>query len=126
MDRLREHYVLMAHFAQLDANNIVVQVVVVHNNDAPTEQAGIDFLHGLFGPNQTWVQCSYNATMRKNYPGPGYIYDEGRDAFIAPRPYPSWALDESTCRWQPPVPMPETDGLWIWDEAEQQWVERAP
>lgn len=110
----------MAHFAELDANNTVLQVVVVHNNDAPTEQAGIAFLHGLFGEGRTWVQCSYNATIRGRYPGPGYTYNEQADVFVAPQPFPSWTLD-ADYDWQPPTPMPEGTE-WMWDENQLQWV----
>lgn len=111
----------MAHFAQIDNDNIVLQVVVVHNNDAPTEQAGIAFLHGLFGPEKTWVQCSYNATIRGRYPGVGYTYNAQADVFVAPRPYLSWSLDMNYS-WQPPIPMPD-QGEWMWDEGTLAWVE---
>lgn len=110
----------MAHFAELDANNIVQQVVVVHNNDAPTEQAGIAFLHGLFGPDKRWVQCSYSATIRGRYPGPGYTYDQQANVFIAPRPFPSWDLNADH-DWIPSVAMPG-EGEWQWDEGQLAWV----
>lgn len=113
----------MAHFAQLNADNIVLQVVVVHNNDAPNEQAGIAFLHELFGSEKTWVQCSYNATIRGRYPGPGYTYDFQSDVFIAPQPFQSWTLD-GNYDWQPPTLMPGT-GEWMWDEETLAWVEAA-
>ena len=99
----------MAHFAKLNSENGVEQVVAVHNNDAPNEASGIAFLNSLFGAG-TWVQTSYNGNIRKNYAGIGYTYDLGRDAFIAPQPYPSWTLVEETCLWSAPVPMP-TDGI---------------
>ena len=108
----------MAHFAQIDANNIVVRVVVVHNNDAPDEATGIAFLHGLFGEDKTWLQCSYNNNIRKQYPGPGYSYNGA--VFIAPQPYPSWTLDANH-DWQPPTSMP-VDGEWLWDENQTQWI----
>ena len=111
----------MAHWAELDENNIVVRVTVGDNNE-PDEgyQWLIDNLGG------TWVKTSYNAAtngFRKNYANIGYTYDEGRDAFIAPKPYPSWLLDEATCQWQAPTPMP-TDGKdYTWNEATTSWVE---
>ena len=115
----------MAHFAKLDLNNIVTQVVVVNNdilleNGAESEQKGINFLEELFeeGP---WKQTSYNGTIRKNYAGVGYKYDVTRDAFIPPKPYASWILNETTCQWEAPVAHPN-DALYNWDEANQQWV----
>jgi hypothetical protein len=121
MDWIREYHILMAHFAKLNSENVVDQVVVVHNNDAPDEAAGIAFLNSLFG-DATWVQTSYNGNIRKNYAGLGYVYDSGRDAFIAPQPFPSWVMIEETCRWEAPTPMP-TDGIYHWDEATISWVE---
>jgi hypothetical protein len=112
----------MAHFAQLNSDNVVLQVLAIHNNDAPDEATGIAFLNNLFG-NATWVQTSYNNNIRKNYAGVGYTYDSSRDAFIPPQPYPSWVLNESTCLWGAPVPMP-TDGLYGWDESTTSWVKQ--
>jgi hypothetical protein len=120
MDWIREYHILMAHFAKLNSENGVEQVVAVHNNDAPNEASGIAFLNSLFGAG-TWVQTSYNGNIRKNYAGIGYTYDLGRDAFIAPQPYPSWTLVEETCLWSAPVPMP-TDGIYSWDEETTSWV----
>lgn len=115
----------MAHFAQLDENNIVTQVIVVANaelidNGLESEAKGIAFCQSLFGGE--WKQTSFNGNIRKNYAGLGYTYDAGRDAFIAPQPYPSWVLDEATCQWQPPVPMPTDDKMYSWDEASQTWI----
>lgn len=110
----------MAHFAKLNSENVVDQVVVVHNNDAPDEASGIAFLNNLFG-DANWVQTSYNGNIRKNYAGVGYAYDLGRDAFIAPQPFPSWTLVEETCQWSAPVPVP-TDGMYSWDESTTSWV----
>lgn len=115
----------MAHFAKLDLNNIVTQVVVVNNdilleNGVESEQKGIDFLEELFEEG-TWKQTSYNGTIRKNYAGVGYKYDVTRDAFIPPKPYASWTINETTCQWEAPVAHP-TDALYNWDEANQQWV----
>lgn len=110
----------MAHFAKINSENVVDQVVAVHNNDAPDEASGIAFLNTLFGDG-TWVQTSYNNNIRKNYAGVGYIYDSQRDAFIPPQPFPSWLLSEETCQWSAPVAMP-TDGFYDWDEATTSWV----
>ena len=116
----------MAHFVRLDENSIVVQGIVVHNNElidngVESEAKGIAFCQSLF-PDTTWVQTSYNGNIRKNYAGIGYTYDEQRDAFIPPQPYPSWLLNEATCLWEAPVPMPE-DGKWYtWDEATTSWA----
>ncbi len=112
----------MAHFAQLNSKNVVDQVVVVHNNDAPDEASGIAFLNTLFN-DANWVQTSYNGNIRKNYAGIGYTYDTQRDAFISPQPYPSWALIEDTCLWAAPTPMPINDKFYFWDEATLSWVE---
>lgn len=116
----------MAHFAKLDSNNIVTQVVVVDNSvllkadGTESELKGKQFLNSLFG-TATWKQTSYNGTIRKNYAGVGYKYDATRDAFIPPQPFASWTLNETTCTWESPVPMP-TDGIYNWDDANQQWV----
>lgn len=117
----------MAHFAQLDDQNKVVQVIVVHNNElldngVESEAKGIEFCKSLF-PNTRWAQTSYNGNKRKNYAGIGFLYDPIRDAFIPPKPFPSWVLDESTCRWQAPVAYPDDGKRYVWDEASQQWVE---
>lgn len=116
----------MAHFAQLDENNVVTQVIVVHNNElmdngVESEAKGITFCQSLF-PGTNWKQTSYNGNMRKNYAGVGYTYDAQRDAFIAPQPYPSWTLDEATCRWNPPVPYPNDGQVYAWDEATTSWI----
>ena len=111
----------MAHFAQLDNNGTVLQVAVVHNNDAPDETAGAAFIAGLLGG--AWKQTSYNGNIRKNYAGIGYTYDAARDAFIAPQPFPSWVLSEQTCQWEAPVPMPIDGKLYQWDEDAKAWVE---
>ena len=95
----------MAHFAELDDNNIVIRVLVTDNN-APNE--GYDWLVDNLGG--TWIQTSYNATIRFNYAGIGFTYDSELDAFIAPQPYESWVLVEETCQWEAPVPYPD-DGL---------------
>lgn len=106
----------MAHWAELDENNIVLRVTVGSNDD-PDEGYGwlIENLGGR------WVQTSYNHNFRKQYAGIGYTYDEQADVFVAPQPFPSWSLDGNH-DWQPPVPMPE-DGYWQWDEGSLSWVE---
>lgn len=99
----------MAHFAELDSNNLVLRVLVVDNmmikdeQGNEQEQLGIDFLKSLFGQETVWVQTSYNGNFRKNYAGFGYVYDQTRDAFIAPQPEgEGWILDEETCTWRNP------------------------
>lgn len=116
----------MAHFAQLDNQNTVLQVIVIHNNElldngVESEAKGIAFCQSLF-PNTRWAQTSYNGNKRKNYAGVGFLYDPIRDAFIPPKPYPSWVLDEATCRWEAPVPYPTDGERHVWDEATQTWV----
>ena len=96
----------MAHFAQLDDSNIVTQVIVVHNNElldngVESEQKGIDFCVNLLGGR--WIQTSYNGSIRKNYAGVGYTYDQSRDAFIPPKPADGWVLNETTCQWYLPT-----------------------
>ena len=98
----------MAHFAKLGTGNIVERVEVVSNDIATTEQAGADFLNNLYKTRDVWKQTSYNSTIRKNFAGIGFTYDQTRDAFIPPKPYNSWVLVEETCRWKAPVDYPET------------------
>ena len=107
----------MAHFARIE-NNIVTEVLVVHND---LEHRGADFLANDLGLGGTWIQTSYNNNIRKQYAGIGYSYDPVADVFIAPQPYPSWSLDENY-DWQPPTPRPQGD-LWRWNEATLTWVE---
>jgi hypothetical protein len=106
----------MSHFAELDQNNIVIRVLVGDNN-MPNE--GYDwFVENLGG---TWVQTSYNANFRKNYAGIGFTYDSERDAFIPPKPFESWILDEDTCFWKSPTPCPTEGFTYSWNEAELAW-----
>lgn len=119
----------MAHFAQLDENNVVTQVIVVHNNElmengVEVEAKGITFCQSLF-PGTSWRQTSYNGNIRKNYAGIGFTYDAQRDAFIAPQPFPSWLLNEGTCQWEAPVPYPTDGKTYRWDEPTLSWVEVA-
>lgn len=119
----------MAHFAQLDENNVVLQVIVVHNNDCldengnESEAVGAAFCKSLLGEITRWKQTSYNGNMRKNYAGIGYQYDPIRDAFIPPKPYPSWVLVEETCNWTAPTAYPTDGKPYYWDEATTSWVE---
>jgi len=122
----------MAHFAQLDENNIVLEVVVISNADIDnlpfpeSEPVGIQFLNSWSGQVLIWKQTSYNGNFRKNYAGIGYSYNLEKDAFIAPQPYPSWLLNENTCQWYPPVPAPKFDiqnpVYYQWDESTLSWV----
>ena len=113
----------MAHFAQIDENNIVINVLVIEQDMVDT---------GLFGEPSKWIQTSYNTyggvhalggtPFRKNYAGIGYTYDVSRDAFIPPKPYVSWVLNEDTCLWEAPVPMPTDGKMYRWNEATVSWV----
>ena len=113
----------MAHFAKLGIGNIILTVEVVSNDIATTEQAGVDFLNTLYNTRDVWKQTSYNGNIRKNYAGIDYFYDQVRDAFIAPQPYPSWTLDENTCLWEAPVAYPDDDKEYYWDESTTNWKE---
>ena len=117
----------MAHFAALDEQDKVLQVIVIADADTSDsdgneiESIGVSFCQRLFGDNTRWVQTSYNGKIRKNYAGIGFTYDSARDAFIPPKPYPSWNLDEQTCQWQPPTPMPNDGKIYVWDEPTTSW-----
>ena len=111
----------MAHFAKLGAGNIVERVEVVSNDIATTEQAGVDFLNNLYNTRDVWKQTSYNHNIRKNFAGPGFTYDQTRDAFIEPKPYESWVLNEDTCRWEAPVVKPDDGQNYRWNETNKQW-----
>jgi len=129
----------MAHFAHLDSNNIVISVEVVNNvvitdgDGNEQEQLGIDFLTQLHNSDGRYKQTSYNTEsgehflggtpFRKNYAGKSYTYDSVRDAFIPSQPYPSWTLNESTCRWDAPVTIPDNDTPYTWDEETTNWKE---
>jgi hypothetical protein len=119
----------MAHYARLDEINKVIRVHVL-NNDVITdsegkeqEQVGVDFLTNHNGGVGWYKQTSYNGNFRKNYAGVGYTYDQARDAFIPPQPYPSWTLNEDTCLWDAPTPRPEDGKRYSWDEATTSWKE---
>jgi hypothetical protein len=117
----------MAHFAQLNENNVVIQVIVVDNlilineDGIEIEELGIKFCHNLFGSQTNWIQTSYNGTFRFNYAGIGYLYDSEKDAFIPPKPFASWVLEESICQWVAPSGRPD-DGYWVWDENSLSWI----
>ena len=117
----------MAHFAEIDDNNVVLRVIVVANKDTAdangneVDSIGVAFCQRLLGGN--WKQTSYNGNIRKNYAGVGYTYDAGIDAFVPPKPYPSWVLNSNTAQWEAPVPRPQDGKMYSWDEATQSWVE---
>ena len=111
----------MAHFAKIDDNNIVKKVEVVSNDIATSEQAGVDFLNKLYGTEDVWKQTSYNKTTRKNFAGIGMTYDETRDAFISPKPFNSWVLNETTCLWEAPVAYPDDGKRYSWNEENERW-----
>jgi hypothetical protein len=123
----------MAYFAKIGAGNIVETVSVVSNDVALTEQAGIDFLNDLYNTNDVWKQTSYNTfggvhslggtPLRKNYAGIGYTYDASKDAFIPPKPFPSWTLTEATCQWDAPVAHPDDGKIYEWNESTTAWDE---
>jgi len=118
----------MAHFAQLDEHNLVLQVIVVNNETIEnlsfpqSEPVGIAFCQSLFGADTIWKQTSYNNNFRVRYAGIDYIYDATLDAFIPPKPYPSWLLNTATCNWDPPIPYPNDGKRYTWDEATESWV----
>lgn len=104
----------MSHFAKIDSNNIVTQVIVAEQ----------DFINsGAVGDSFLWIQTSYNNNFRKNFAGIGYTYDKTRDAFIPPQPFPSWTLNEETCLWECPVAYPDDGNMYVWNEIDQQWDE---
>lgn len=115
----------MAHFAKLDSNNIVTEVLVVNNavlltaDNTESEINGKQFLNATFGPAK-WVQTSYNGNFRKQYAGIGYFYHEENDIFVAPQPFDSWSLDENF-DWQPPTPYPTGGEQYIWNEETLTW-----
>jgi hypothetical protein len=117
----------MAHFAELNNQGIVLRVIVVDNNKIEDENGdelesiGIQFCRSLFGEETNWIQTSYNGNIRKNYAAIGDTYDISRDAFISPKPYDSWILNEETCVWEAPIPYPEDGNLYDWNEDEIQW-----
>ena len=123
----------MAHFSKLGTGNIVERVEVVSNDIATDEQTGVDFLNNLYGTRDTWKQTSYNTKggvhllegtpFRKNYACIGGTYDQTKDAFIPPKDFDSWTLNETTCLWEPPVAYPSDGKDYEWDESSTSWKE---
>jgi hypothetical protein len=121
----------MAYFAKLGTGNIVETVISINNavitdaNGVEQEQLGVDFINKLYNTRDVWKQTSYNKTFRKNYAGIGYSYDQQRDAFIEPKPYNSWILNEDTCNWEAPVIKPTTvledNQYYSWNESIINW-----
>jgi len=129
----------MSHFAKLDENNIVVFVTAGRQEDNGREaelsaqtgdvykQTSYNTRGGIhYDPNTNTPSADQSKAMRKNYAGIGYTYDYVRDAFIPPKPFPSWVLNEQTCLWESPTPMPNDGKMYIWDENTQSWVEYSP
>jgi hypothetical protein len=118
----------MAHFAEIDENNIVIRVLVVPDDE---EHRGHDFLANDLNLGGIWLKTSYNTVMgehlfgktpyRKNYAGIGFTYDVDRDAFIPPKPFPSWVLDENACIWEAPIPRPNNYDYYVWNEELLEW-----
>jgi len=117
----------MAHFAELNQDNIVQRVIVVNNevitnnNNEEEESLGIDFCKSLFGNETSWAQTSYNGSFRKRFAAKGYTFDITRNAFIPPKPFESWVLNENTCSWEAPVSKPNDGQEYKWNEETQQW-----
>ena len=131
----------MAHFAEIDDNNIVKQIIVISNSDTAdadgneVEAIGIAFCKALFGSDTNWVQTSYNHNLRFRYAAPGMKYDSTNDVFYKQQPYPSWILNTSTWEWESPVPEPDDAGFddeenptkyvqYTWDEETLSWTNR--
>lgn len=128
----------MAHFAKLDNNNKVIAVhcvvndVIKDTNGIEQEQLGIDFLKSIHGQDTNWKKTSYNThngihnsggiPFRKNYAGINYIYDQNKDAFIPPKPFNSWILNEQTCNWEAPIAKPDNENMYYWNEETQNWI----
>jgi hypothetical protein len=124
----------MAYFAKLGTGNIVENVISINNvvitdsNGVEQEQLGVDFINKLYNTRDVWKQTSYNNNIRKNYAGIGYQYDQTRDAFIPPKPFNSWILNEDTCRWEAPVAKPtltqeqiDNNNYYNWNETIKNW-----
>jgi hypothetical protein len=117
----------MAHFAELNSENVVLRVIVISDTDCPdpapdNEAAGQAFIADVLGLAGEWKQTSYNGNFRGRYASAGYTYDESRDAFIPPQPFPSWTLDEATFQWAAPVPYPDDGEPYVWDENLLNWT----
>lgn len=122
----------MAHFAKLDSNNVVEQVIVVNNavlldsEGNESEQLGIDFCKSLYGQDTTWIQTSYNGNIRFRYAGVGMTYDSANNVFITEQPFPSWTLNETTWDWVAPVEYPTDNKTYSWNEDNQTWDVSTP
>jgi hypothetical protein len=110
----------MAHYAFLNENNIVTEVIVGIDETELIEGLDPETWYGNFR-GQVCKRTSYNNNIRKNYASVGYTYDESRDAFIPTKPFNSWSLNEDTCRWEPPIPYPQDENYYIWSEENQNW-----
>ena len=111
----------MAHYAFLDSDNIVIEVIVGVDETELIEGKDPETWYAEFR-GQVCKRTSYNGNIRKNYAGLGFYFDEGRDAFIPPKPYPSWLLNEDTCQWEAPIPYPDDDLMYQWDEEQGDWT----
>jgi hypothetical protein len=117
----------MAHFAKLGTGNIIEKVISINNNiitdsnGIEQEQLGVDFINKLYNTRDVWKQTSYNNNIRKNFAGIGYSYDQQRDAFIPPKLFNSWILNEDTCRWEAPVAYPQDENRYTWNESTLTW-----
>jgi hypothetical protein len=126
-DLINKEDTTLAHFACLDENNVVTQVIVVSNEDTSdvngneVEEIGVAFCKKLLGADTNWKQTSYNNNMRVRYAGIGYSYNAELDAFIPPQPFASWVLDDATADWKSPVPRPDEENIYIWNENTQSW-----
>lgn len=110
----------MSYWAEINDDNLVIRVLRGDNDD-PAGDEGYQWLLDNLGG--TWVKTSYNATIRKKFAGLGDTYDEARDAFIAPKPFDSWILNEDSCQWESPTPIPDTENVYHWDETTQEWIQ---
>ena len=117
----------MAYFAKLGVGNIVEKVISINNsvitdsNGVEQEKLGVDFINNLYNTRDVWKQTSYNNNFRKNYAGIGFQYDQTRNAFIPPKPFNSWILNEDTCRWEAPVAKPQDENKYTWNESTLTW-----
>jgi hypothetical protein len=117
----------MAYFAKLGTGNIIETVISINNsvitdsNGIEQEQLGSDFINKLYNTRDVWKQTSYNNNIRKNFAGIGYQYDQTRDAFIPPKTFNSWILNEDTCLWEAPVAYPDDGERYTWNETNQTW-----
>ena len=117
----------MAYFAKIGTGNIVELVISINNsvikdsNGIEQEKLGIEFINNMYKTNDIWKQTSFNKSIRKNFASIGMIYDENKDAFILPKPYNSWILNEQTCQWESPVIYPNDDQDYTWNESTQSW-----